>query len=103
MEEAHITAVAVHPSHQNRKIGIMLMLAMFEEAILKGATRAVLEVREGNTAAQALYRNFGFYEAAFLKNYYTDNGENALIMWADSMQSSVFRQRLLNVRRNLYS
>ena len=79
------------------------MLAMFEEAILKGATRAVLEVREGNTAAQALYRNFGFYEAAFLKNYYTDNGENALIMWADSMQSSVFRQRLLNVRRNLYS
>ncbi len=103
MEVAHFTTVAVHPCHQGRNIGLRLMLAMFDEAILKGAKRAALEVREGNVSAQSLYHKFGFYQASLRKNYYTDNGENALIMWAEAIQSTLFRQRLLNVRQSLYS
>ncbi len=102
MEEAHFTTVAVHPSYQGQKIGIRLLLSMFEEALLKGATRATLEVREGNTAAKALYRKFGFFQADLRKNYYTDNGENALVLWAEKLQSKEFRQRLINVHRTLY-
>jgi len=47
-----------------------------------GARLATLEVRAGNTAAQALYRQFGFQEVGRRPKYYTDNREDALIMTA---------------------
>src|SRR6266516_3007122 len=45
MDEAHITTLAVDPPHQGRKIGERLLLALLEEGILQGASRATLEVR----------------------------------------------------------
>src|SRR5581483_4411283 len=55
MDEAHITTLAVDPNYRGRKIGERLLLALMEEAVLEGASRATLEVREGNRAAQNLY------------------------------------------------
>ncbi|HZO87749.1 MAG TPA: ribosomal protein S18-alanine N-acetyltransferase [Chthonomonadaceae bacterium] len=101
-DEAHITTLAVDPDHRRRKIGERLLLALLEEAILQGASRATLEVREGNRVAQGLYRKYGFREAAIRKNYYTDNGENAIVMWADEINSSDYQQRLRELRHQLY-
>ena len=54
MDESHITTLAVAPEHRGNKIGERLLIALLEEAILAGATRATLEVREGNVVAQNL-------------------------------------------------
>lgn len=102
MDEAHITTLAVDPNHQGKKIGERLLLALLEEAILQGATHVTLEVRESNRAAQSLYRKYGFRETALRKNYYTDNGENAIVMWADEIRTAAYRERLRALRMQLY-
>ena len=102
MDEGHVTTIAVDPRYRGRKIGDKLMLGMMEDAIARGATRATLEVREKNVVAQNLYRKYGFREAAVRKKYYTDNQENAVIMWADEIRSPAYRERLVELRRQLY-
>jgi [ribosomal protein S18]-alanine N-acetyltransferase len=102
MDEAHITTVAVDPNYRGRKIGERMLLALLEEGILRGAHRATLEVREGNRAAQSLYRKYGFHEAAIRKSYYTDNGENAVVMWAEQIHIPSYQQRLRELRHALY-
>lgn len=101
-DEAHITTLAVDPTQRRRKIGERLLLALMEEAIYQGASHATLEVRESNRAAQNLYRKYGFRNAALRKNYYTDNGENAIVMWADDIHTLPYRQRLRELRHTLY-
>jgi ribosomal-protein-alanine N-acetyltransferase len=103
MDEAHITTLAVDPAARGRKIGERLLLALMEEAILQGASHSTLEVREGNRAAQSLYRKYGFREAALRKSYYTDNGENALVMWADEINTPAYQQRLRDLRQQVYA
>lgn len=102
MDEAHITTLAVSPDHQGKKIGERILQSLMEEAVMHGASRATLEVRENNQVAQNLYRKYGFREAAMRKNYYTDNHENALIMWADDIGTEEYRERLRQLRRQLY-
>jgi ribosomal-protein-alanine N-acetyltransferase len=102
VDEAHITTVAVDPIHRGKKIGERLLQGLLEEAILAGATRATLEVREHNVVAQNLYRKYGFREAAIRKNYYTDNQENALVMWVDDIHLDSYLQRLRELRHELY-
>jgi ribosomal-protein-alanine N-acetyltransferase len=99
MDEAHITTIAVDPDYQGQKIGERILLELLQEGIAQGARRATLEVRENNRTAQNLYRKFGFREAALRAGYYTDNGENAIVMWADDMRSPEFRERLRALRR----
>src|SRR5439155_3578881 len=48
MDEAHITTLAVDPAYQGRKIGERILIVLMEEAVLQGASRATLEVRERN-------------------------------------------------------
>jgi len=101
MDEAHITTLAVHPQHRGRHIGERLLLALLEEGIRRRASRATLEVRQSNRAARHLYQKFGFYEAAVRKNYYTDNGENAIVMWADNIHSAAYRDVLIALSNSL--
>lgn len=83
MDEAQITNIAVLPSYRNRKLGA----ALLEEAIFTakslGAKTMTLEVRVSNIAAQKLYKKFGFLYGGVRKQYYTDNGENAYVMWVN--------------------
>ena len=102
-EEAHVTTLAVDPDQRGRKIGERLVLALMEEAVLRGATHSTLEVREGNRAAQGLYRKFGFRDAAIRKSYYTDNGENAIVMWAEEIHSPVYREKLRQLRQQIHA
>ncbi|MCW3101021.1 MAG: ribosomal-protein-alanine acetyltransferase [Chthonomonadaceae bacterium] len=100
-DEAHITTLAVHPQHRGHRIGERLLLALLEEGIRRRATRATLEVRQNNRVARKLYQKFGFYEASIRKNYYTDNGENAIVMWADNIHSHAYRDLLAAVANSI--
>jgi len=80
-DEAHMTNIAVEQQHRQRGIGTGLILHLMEAALKKGAERMTLEVRESNHKAQRLYAAMGFAFAGVRKRYYTDTGENALILW----------------------
>ncbi|MCM3404956.1 ribosomal protein S18-alanine N-acetyltransferase [Cytobacillus oceanisediminis] len=83
VDEAHITNVALLPEYRGRKLGEALMRKLMETASEMGAITMTLEVRVSNFTAQALYRKLGFQNGAIRKNYYTDNQEDALVMWVN--------------------
>lgn len=83
LDEAHMTNIGVEPSHRNKGIARNLILHLMKEALKKGAERMTLEVRENNHTAQRLYASLGFAYAGTRKRYYSDTGENALILWND--------------------
>lgn len=81
IDEAHITNIAILPEYRGRKFGEALMQNLFDVAKTMGAKSMTLEVRVTNYVAQGLYRKFGFQKGGLRKNYYTDNQEDALVMW----------------------
>lgn len=83
IDEAHITNIALLPEYRGMKLGEALMAKVMEMAREMGAMRVTLEVRVSNERAQNLYRKFGFEEGAIRKQYYTDNMEDALVMWVN--------------------
>jgi ribosomal-protein-alanine N-acetyltransferase len=64
---------------------------MFDEAVERGANWLTLEVRVTNAAAQALYRKYGFTTHGTRERYYSDNNEDALIMWSPALTEPRFR------------
>ena len=81
IDEAHVTNIAIHPDYRGNKYGERLFRHTCKEAINHGAIQLSLEVRVSNTAAQHMYRKFGMVPGGIRKRYYTDNGEDALVMW----------------------
>ncbi|MGE5027006.1 MAG: ribosomal protein S18-alanine N-acetyltransferase [Betaproteobacteria bacterium] len=80
VDEAHIATLAVHPEMRRQGIAKQLVCIALQEAAKVGAFNALLEVRAGNEAAQALYRKFGFEVVGRRPRYYQDNHEDALLM-----------------------
>ena len=76
---AHIMTLAIDPAYRHRGFGKRLLDSMLLAASDAGARYAELECREGNKAAQALYKRAGFKQAGRQERYYTDTGEDALI------------------------
>jgi [ribosomal protein S18]-alanine N-acetyltransferase len=75
--------VAVDPDHRGRGLATMLLERLFEltaDDMRRGYT---LEVRVSNGTAIALYERLGFEARGIRRGYYTDNREDALIMWKD--------------------
>ena len=101
MEDAHVTTIAVLPEHRGKGYGERLLLTLIDEAITRGGAWLTLEVREGNISAQQLYRKYGFTTVAVRKQYYSDNNENALVMWAGNLKSELYRNRLQALRAQL--
>lgn len=93
-DEGHVTNIAVHPDQHRRGIGVRLMVVAMQEAIARGVTSMTLEVRMSNVAAQELYRRFGFVPGGVRRNYYTEVGEDALIMWAHEIDTDEYAARL---------
>jgi ribosomal-protein-alanine N-acetyltransferase len=83
IDEAHITNVAVLPEFRGKKLGEALMRKVMETAKELGAKTMTLEVRVSNHVAQSLYRKLGFLNGGIRKHYYTDNQEDALVMWVN--------------------
>jgi ribosomal-protein-alanine N-acetyltransferase len=80
----HVMNVAVDPDHRRRGIAMSLLERLFEltdDATRRGYT---LEVRVSNDGAIRLYEEAGFRARGIRRGYYTDNREDALIMWKDA-------------------
>ena len=79
----HVMNVAVDPDHRGRGVATMLLERLFEltaDDVRRGYT---LEVRVSNGKAIDLYERLGFRSRGLRRGYYTDNREDALIMWKD--------------------
>ena len=84
VDEGHITNVAVHPDYRRSGIGEALLTILLDHTIKNGINSHTLEVRASNKPAICLYEKFGFEASGLRKNYYEDNGEDAIIMWRQS-------------------
>jgi len=82
-DELHINNIAVRQEFRRAGIARALLSRLLTEAKAIRAARAFLEVRAGNTAAQALYENCGFCAVGRRRNYYSNPPEDALIMTAE--------------------
>jgi [ribosomal protein S18]-alanine N-acetyltransferase len=78
--ELHINNVAVRDAYRRNGIGYMLLSRAIEQGKRMGVNSAFLEVRSGNSAAQALYKKCGFRPVARRPNYYSEPLEDAIVM-----------------------
>lgn len=81
VDEGHITNVAVHSDYRGKKIGDKLVKEIVKLCKESKLVAMTLEVRSSNTVAQNLYRKYGFKMGGIRKEYYSDNKEDAIIMW----------------------
>ncbi|GHO54918.1 ribosomal protein S18-alanine N-acetyltransferase [Ktedonobacter robiniae] len=102
VDEAHVTTIAMHPDFRRRGLGELLLVSLIDIAYEIGAKWVTLEVRVSNYSAQSLYRKYGFREAGVRHRYYSDNQEDALIMWTDEIHSDTYRQQFLALKADLY-
>ncbi len=86
LDEAHITNIAIHPKFRGKNYGKRLLLFLMQQTLFYGAEKITLEVRPSNIPAQRLYESLGFTEAGIRKRYYTDNNEDAIIMWKNLLR-----------------
>jgi ribosomal-protein-alanine N-acetyltransferase len=98
VDEAHVTTFAVHPAWRRRRIGEHLLLALLDVAIARHAREATLEVRLSNKAARKLYEKYGFRPVGVRPRYYSDDGEDALIMTTEPLGDERMRRRLEGLR-----
>jgi [ribosomal protein S18]-alanine N-acetyltransferase len=101
VDEAHITTFAVHPAWRRQRIGERLLLAFLDLAIARHAREATLEVRLSNIAARRLYEKYGFRPVGLRPRYYSDNGEDALIMTTEPVTEAPYAERLAVLRAAL--
>ncbi len=92
--EAHICTLAVRPEWRGRGLGELLLVSLVERALERGATVATLEVRASNSTGLNLYRKYRFRQVATRKHYYSDNGEDAVIMTTPSLVSAEYQEHL---------
>ncbi len=81
LDEGHITNIAVSKDHRGKGIGKFLMMGLIDYCKKRGIHNMTLEVRKSNDIAQNLYRKMGFLDCGIRPDYYTDNHEDAVIMW----------------------
>ena len=82
----HVMNVAVADSYRRRGVAKGLMERLFEATARDGRRGYTLEVRVSNEAAIRLYERLGFKARGIRRGYYTDNREDALIMWKDPVR-----------------
>lgn len=99
VDDGHITTVAVDPAWQRHGIATRMLVTLARGAIQRGCANLTLEVRMSNSGAQALYQRFGFVPAGVRKGYYPETGEDALVMWANDVNTSTYAARLAAIER----
>jgi ribosomal-protein-alanine N-acetyltransferase len=101
VDEAHVTTIALHPDYRRQGLGEFMLVSLIDIAYRIGARWVTLEVRVSNYVAQNLYRKYGFREAGLRHRYYSDNQEDALIMWTDEIHTPAYRQKFLEQKSAL--
>ncbi len=100
-DEAHVTTIGVRPEYRGRGLGELLFVALIDEAMRRNIAWLTLEVRVTNETAQNLYRKYGFSVQGRRPRYYSDNNEDAYIMWSESLRDEGYRARLAQLQRRL--
>jgi ribosomal-protein-alanine N-acetyltransferase len=100
-DEAHVTTIGVSPNLRGKGLGELLFVALIDEAIRRKVTWVTLEVRVTNLSAQALYRKYGFSVQGRRPRYYSDNNEDAFIMWSGSLKDPDYLRQVEEARRRL--
>jgi ribosomal-protein-alanine N-acetyltransferase len=80
----HVMNVAVAPESRRQGIASALLRRLLDQTKDDGQRGYTLEVRVSNLGAISLYQRFGFRPKGVRRGYYTDNREDALIMWRDA-------------------
>jgi len=88
--EAHVATLATRPDYRRQGIAKKLLSHALHYLISEGAQSSFLEVRASNTAAQEMYRKFGYKESGRRPHYYKDNDEDAILMKLDSLKVEGF-------------
>ena len=78
LNELHITVLVVNPLHHRKGLGTLILSSIIDRAKLHGINKIILEVKETNEPAKALYKNLGFAITGYRSQLYRD-GSNALI------------------------
>ncbi len=85
--ESHLLNIAVHPARRRRGIGRALVRECIARGARAGSSLLHLEVRVGNEEAQRLYGSMGFRFLGIRKRYYTDTGEDAVLLAREIRES----------------
>lgn len=101
VDEAHITTIASAPEVRGQGVGELVLNGLIDMGMELGAQFMTLEVRVSNTVAQNLYLKYGFEARGTRKRYYTDNNEDALVMWTGDITLPEYQNRLLRLRTQL--
>ncbi|WP_163538259.1 ribosomal protein S18-alanine N-acetyltransferase [Gracilibacillus sp. YIM 98692] len=83
LDEAQVTNIAIHPAYRGRGLGEGLFQYVINYAVAHDVKHLSLEVRMSNLVAQRMYKKFGLQPGGVRKNYYTDNQEDALVLWVN--------------------
>jgi ribosomal-protein-alanine N-acetyltransferase len=100
-DEAHVTTIGVDTPYRGRGFGEAMLLKLLDEAVRRGANVMTLEVRVSNASAMKLYEKYGFTIHGVRPRYYSDNGEDAYLMWSPSLRDPGFLEIVETHRRAL--
>jgi ribosomal-protein-alanine N-acetyltransferase len=101
VDEAHITTFGVHPEYRRMGVGRRMLVALLDLAVELRAARVTLEVRASNEAAQRLYGELGFEIAGRRVAYYSDDGEDALVMTTRRLGSPQMSELVVRARSRI--
>lgn len=102
-DESHITTIGIAPEYRGQGLGELLLLSLFDEALRRDCQWLTLEVRVSNRPAQALYEKYGFTRQGVRRRYYSDNGEDADIMWSASLHNPDYLRQIDELRKTLFA
>lgn len=85
LDESQVTNIAVLEAYRGRGYGKRLTKALLQYFSNLGASYTTLEVRESNMRARHVYESLGFFRVGRRKKYYSDNGEDALLLLCDHL------------------
>ncbi|MDE2817501.1 MAG: ribosomal protein S18-alanine N-acetyltransferase [Chloroflexota bacterium] len=102
VDEAHITTIASRPDVRGQYVGELMLTALIDVAIGLAARWVTLEVRVSNSLARSLYKKYSFRSTGIRPRYYSDNHEDALVMWSEDVNvagfQKMFQKRIASLR-----
>jgi len=98
-DEAHLTNIAVRESNRRQGIGELLLVSVIDLAVELKAGIMTLEVRASNTAAQSLYRKYGFTQVGLRRGYYINEREDGVLMSTENITSGSFQAHFQQLKQ----